>query len=83
MNKKNTEEFAKQTINLYERMRKSKLHAWTAWTGDDTFWIVFPNKVMYDDFIKFIDEPHEEIDAISKLYTEIGFIRIIWEEPEE
>ena len=80
MNKINTEKFAEETINLYEKIRKSKLHAWTSWTMDNTFWIVFPNKIMYGDFLKFIDEPHKEIAEIGDRYQDIGFIRIIWEE---
>lgn len=80
MIKKDTEQFAKQTILMYEKIRKSKLNAWTTWSSDDVFWIVFPNKIMYEDFLLFIDEPHEEINQIGEKYKDIGSIRIIWEE---
>ena len=80
MNKKNTELFVQETLKAYEKIRKSKLDSWTTWSSDDIFWIVFPNRIMYQDFLVFIDEPHKELEVISEQYQDIAFIRIIWEE---
>lgn len=80
MNKKNTELFVTETLKAYEKIRKSKLDSWTVWSSDDTYWIAFPNQIMYKDFLKFIDEPHKELEEISERCQDIAFIRIIWEE---
>ncbi len=80
MNKQDTEQFVKQTIWLYEIIRKAKLISWTTWDSEQIYWIVFPNHIMYEDFFKFIDEPHDELNIIGEKYQEIAFIRLAWEE---